>query len=39
LDGVEDKLVEALASLENNAEKVHSLTGFDWIISLSLTAT
>jgi hypothetical protein len=39
LDGVEDKLVEALSFLENNAEKVHSLTGFDWIIRLSLNAT
>ena len=39
LDGVEDKLVEALASLENNTRKVHSLTGFDWIISLPLIAT
>jgi hypothetical protein len=39
LDGVEDKLVEALASLENNAGKVHSLTGFDWIISLPMIAT
>ena len=39
LDGVEDKLVEALASLENNAGKVHSLTGFDWIISFPMIAT
>ena len=39
LDGVEDKLVEALSFLENNSGKVHSLTGFDWIISLSLNAT
>ena len=33
LDGVEDRLVEALVALENNKELVASTTGFDWIIN------
>jgi transposase len=39
LDGVEDRLVEALAALENDQELVASTTGFDWIINCPLTAT
>ena len=39
LDGVEDRLVEALAALENDQELVASTTGFDWIIKCPLTAT
>jgi len=33
LDGVEDRLVEALVALENDKELVASTTGFDWIIN------
>ena len=33
LDAVEDRLVEALVSLENDRELVASTTGFDWIIN------
>ena len=32
LDGVEDRLVEALAALERDQELVASTTGFDWFI-------
>jgi len=39
LDGVEDRLVEALVALENDQELVASTTGFDWIINCPLTAT
>jgi transposase len=39
LDGVEDRLVEALAALEKDQELVASTTGFDWIINCPLTAT
>jgi transposase len=39
LDGVEDRLVEALAALENDQELVASTTGFDWIINCPITAT
>jgi transposase len=39
LDGVEDRLVEALAALERNQKLVASTTGFDWIINCPLTAT
>ena len=33
LDGVEDRLVEALVALENDPNLVASTTGFDWIIN------
>lgn len=33
LDAVEDRLVEALVTLENDKELVASTTGFDWIIN------
>jgi transposase len=33
LDGVEDRLVEALVALEDDKELVASTTGFDWIIN------
>jgi transposase len=33
LDGVEDRLVEALVALECDPELVASITGFDWIIN------
>jgi len=39
LDGVEDRLVEALLALERNQDLVTSITGFDWIINCHLTAT
>ena len=39
LDGVEDRLVEALAALERDQELVASTTGFDWIINCPLSAT
>lgn len=39
LEAVEDTLVEALVTLENNPQRVQSLTGFDWIISYTKNAT
>jgi transposase len=38
LDQVEDRLVEALATLENSSFRVASITGFHWIIRLILMA-
>jgi transposase len=39
LDAVEDTLVAALHTLEQETERVASITGFDWIISTPLNAT
>ena len=39
LDAVEDTLVYALASLENNPKLVASLTGFSWIVCNYMNAT
>ena len=39
LDAVEDTLVEALVSLENDQTRVQSLTGFGWIVNNLLIAT
>jgi transposase len=39
LNAVENTLVDSLVALENNSEKVRSLTGFDWIICNPLNAT
>lgn len=39
MDGVEDRLVEALAALECDQELVASTTGLDWIINCPLSAT
>lgn len=39
LNAVEDTLVKALISLEKDQERVLGLTGFDWIINISLNAT
>jgi putative transposase len=39
LEGVEDRLVEAVLDLESHRQKVASITGFDWIVNISLTAT
>jgi hypothetical protein len=38
MDAVEDRMVEALLALENNPEKVMSITGFKWIITTKLKA-
>ncbi len=39
LAAVEDGLVEALAALENDRDRVAKITGFDWIISIPTIAT
>ena len=39
LDAVEDTLVTALHALERETERVASITGFDWIISIQMNAT
>jgi hypothetical protein len=39
LRAVEDRLVEALATLENNSQRVAQVAGFDWIISIPMNAT
>jgi transposase len=39
LTGVEDRLVEALAALEKNSQRVAQITGFDWIVSIPMNAT
>jgi transposase len=39
LDAVEEALIEALVSLENDALRVQSLTGFNWIVNNILNAT
>lgn len=38
LEAVEDILVEALATLENDKKKVLGLTGFEWIVNVSMNA-
>lgn len=38
MNAVEDTLVDALATLEKDPLTVSSLTGFDWIISISMNA-
>lgn len=38
LDGVEDRLEESWAHLEQNKSLVASVTGFDWVISIPLMA-
>ena len=39
LEAVEDRLVESVLVLENDAVSVSSITGFDWIINISMNAT
>ena len=39
LAGVVDRLVEALATLENDPQRVAQITGFDWVVSISMNAT
>lgn len=39
LDAVEDMLVEALSTLENDKKRVLGLAGFDWLVSMRMNAT
>ena len=39
LEGVEDRLVQAVFHLESHRQIVASITGFDWVVNISLTAT
>ena len=39
LRAVEDRLVEALATLENDPQRVAQIAGFDWIVSILMKAT
>jgi len=39
LAAVEDTLCQALATLERDPGRARSLTGFDWIVSISMNAT
>ena len=39
IDGVENQLVKALSDLENQPSEVASLTGFSWIIDITLNAS
>jgi hypothetical protein len=39
IDAVENQLVKALSDLENHPAEVASLTGFSWIIDITLNAT
>ena len=39
MNALEDRLVEALFTLENDKEYVYKIVGFDWIKSISLNAT
>jgi hypothetical protein len=39
IDGVENQLVNALAALESRSAEVASLTGFPWIVGITLNAT
>lgn len=39
LDAVEDALVEALVSLENDNGRTQGIAGFDWIVNINLNAT
>jgi transposase len=39
LRAVEDRLVEALATLENDPQRVAQVAGFDWIVSILMNAT
>ena len=38
LDAVEQTLADGLLALENDSSRVQSMTGFDWITSISLNA-
>lgn len=39
MDAVEDRMVEGFLDLENNPNKVKSITGFKWIVTTILKAT
>ena len=39
MDAVEDILMDALVTLENDKKKIAGIAGFDWIISIPLYAT
>ena len=39
LQAVEDRLVQAVLHLESQPQLVASITGFDWIVNISLSAT
>jgi len=39
LDAVEDRLMEAVLYLESHPELTASITGFDWIVNIPVTAT
>jgi len=39
LGGVEDRLVQAVLYLESQRQLVSSITGFDWVVNISLSAT
>jgi len=39
LEGVEDRLAEAALYLESHPDQVASITGFDWIVNIPLSAT
>jgi len=38
MQAVEDTLVEALVTLENDNERTQSIAGFEWIVSIPLNA-
>ena len=38
MQAVEDTLVEALVTLENDNERTQSIAGFEWIVSVPLNA-
>jgi len=39
LEGVEDRPAEAALYLESHPDQVASITGFDWIVNIPLSAT
>jgi len=39
MDAVEDILMDALVTLENDKKKIAGIAGFDWIVSVPLNAT
>ena len=39
LDAIEDRLVEALVTLEQDPQRVQKIVGFEWIINISMNAT
>jgi hypothetical protein len=39
MQAVEDTLVDALVTLENDHKRTQSIAGFEWIVSIVLKAT